>query len=381
MKLFALTLLVALGLASATTPEGKAWLAANLEKDGVSATDSGLQYKVIKSGESGAPSPLAGTPCACHYRGTLIDGQEFDSSYKRGQPSTFAPNQVRATRWGFSFLVFGFCFCFFCFGWFWFWFWFWVWVGLVLVLYLWLERPRFPPGDGPPPKRVQVPIHPSLVYVLRPVACRTVPPQESASAREYARVVDEWVLEPFGAVRGWERDDHSNSVWCCLGIFCGPFLGRGRRGMPAYFTLGGVLFVFVDVAGGAFLWCWAARNAGPFSTTRIILILEKAARRAAARRPEDANAICQMFDANAVCQMLSRSNLVLFCCACVCFWFLLSPSFLRFCFSLACVVVLLPTHADIASRRDSCDSSHPFHSHCLPPPPLSLFFFPSLSYR
>lgn len=52
------------------------------------------EYKVIKSGEDGAPSPLVGTPCACHYRGTLIDGTEFDSSYKRGQPSTFAPNQV-----------------------------------------------------------------------------------------------------------------------------------------------------------------------------------------------------------------------------------------------------------------------------------------------
>ena len=71
MKLFALTLLIALGLASATTPEGKAWLASNLEKEGVKATDSGLQYKIIKSGEDGAPSPLAGTPCACHYRGTL----------------------------------------------------------------------------------------------------------------------------------------------------------------------------------------------------------------------------------------------------------------------------------------------------------------------
>ena len=56
MKLFALTLLIALGLASATTPEGKAWLASNLEKEGVKATDSGLQYKIIKSGEDGAPS-------------------------------------------------------------------------------------------------------------------------------------------------------------------------------------------------------------------------------------------------------------------------------------------------------------------------------------
>ena len=46
---------IALGLASATTPEGKAWLASNLEKEGVKATDSGLQYKIIKSGEDGAP--------------------------------------------------------------------------------------------------------------------------------------------------------------------------------------------------------------------------------------------------------------------------------------------------------------------------------------
>ena len=35
-----------------------------------------------------------GTPCSCHYRGTLTDGTEFDSSYKRGSPATFAPNQV-----------------------------------------------------------------------------------------------------------------------------------------------------------------------------------------------------------------------------------------------------------------------------------------------
>lgn len=38
--------------------------------------------------------PTVGTPCECHYAGRLLDGSEFDSSYKRGQPSTFAPNQV-----------------------------------------------------------------------------------------------------------------------------------------------------------------------------------------------------------------------------------------------------------------------------------------------
>lgn len=44
----------------------------------------------------GAPSPKANTRCSCHYRGTTIDGKEFDSSYSRGQPTTFAPNQVIA---------------------------------------------------------------------------------------------------------------------------------------------------------------------------------------------------------------------------------------------------------------------------------------------
>merc|ERR1711935_377895 len=54
----------------------------------------GLQYKVLKEAPAGAKSPLVGTPCSCHYRGTLIDGTEFDSSYKRGDPTTFAPSQV-----------------------------------------------------------------------------------------------------------------------------------------------------------------------------------------------------------------------------------------------------------------------------------------------
>ena len=55
---------------------------------------SGLQYKVLKSGEAGAKSPEVNSPCKCHYRGKLISGVEFDSSYKRHAPSTFAPNQV-----------------------------------------------------------------------------------------------------------------------------------------------------------------------------------------------------------------------------------------------------------------------------------------------
>ena len=74
--------------------EGEAFLKANAEKEGVVTLKSGLQYRVLKSGTDGARSPAANSPCKCHYRGTLVNGIEFDSSYKRGQPTTFAPNQV-----------------------------------------------------------------------------------------------------------------------------------------------------------------------------------------------------------------------------------------------------------------------------------------------
>ena len=77
-----------------TTPEGKAWLAKKAQDEGVIATGSGLLYKVLKSGPDGAKKPRIDTPCECHYKGTLIDGREFDSSYSRGMPATFAPNQV-----------------------------------------------------------------------------------------------------------------------------------------------------------------------------------------------------------------------------------------------------------------------------------------------
>merc|ERR1719326_2761002 len=53
-------------------------------------------YKVVKSGEEGAKGPTVNSRTQCHYRGTLTDGTEFDSSYKRGKPTTFAPNQVIA---------------------------------------------------------------------------------------------------------------------------------------------------------------------------------------------------------------------------------------------------------------------------------------------
>ena len=79
---------------AATTPEGRAFLESNKLKEGVVETSSGLQYRVLKEGPEGTPSPAVSTPCSCHYRGTTIDGKEFDSLVLRGQPTTFAPNQV-----------------------------------------------------------------------------------------------------------------------------------------------------------------------------------------------------------------------------------------------------------------------------------------------
>jgi FKBP-type peptidyl-prolyl cis-trans isomerase FklB len=67
--------------------EGEAFLAANRQKQGVKTLSSGLQYKVIKAG-SGKKPTLTDT-ITTNYRGTLIDGTEFDSSYRRGKPATF----------------------------------------------------------------------------------------------------------------------------------------------------------------------------------------------------------------------------------------------------------------------------------------------------
>ncbi len=67
--------------------EGEAFLAENKKKEGVITLPSGLQYKVIKEGEG--KTPIATDMVTVHYRGTLIDGKEFDSSYTRGQPVTF----------------------------------------------------------------------------------------------------------------------------------------------------------------------------------------------------------------------------------------------------------------------------------------------------
>lgn len=71
----------------ANKKEGEAFLAANKSKEGVVTTPSGLQYKVIKQGTG--PKPTTSDTVVCNYRGTLINGKEFDSSYKRGEPATF----------------------------------------------------------------------------------------------------------------------------------------------------------------------------------------------------------------------------------------------------------------------------------------------------
>jgi FKBP-type peptidyl-prolyl cis-trans isomerase FklB len=71
---------------------GDEFLAANKAKDGVVALPSGLQYKILTEGTG--PKPAATDTVVCNYRGTLINGTEFDSSYKRGQPATFAVGGV-----------------------------------------------------------------------------------------------------------------------------------------------------------------------------------------------------------------------------------------------------------------------------------------------
>jgi FKBP-type peptidyl-prolyl cis-trans isomerase FklB len=79
-------------LAEKNKKDGDAFLAENRKKEGIKVTDSGLQYKVITDGSG--RSPKAADKVTVNYRGALIDGTEFDSSYKRGNPATFSLNQV-----------------------------------------------------------------------------------------------------------------------------------------------------------------------------------------------------------------------------------------------------------------------------------------------
>jgi len=71
---------------------GEAFLAENKKKEGVVTTASGLQYKIETKGTGKIPT--SNDTVACHYRGTLLDGTEFDSSYKRGQPMDFGVQRV-----------------------------------------------------------------------------------------------------------------------------------------------------------------------------------------------------------------------------------------------------------------------------------------------
>lgn len=71
---------------------GTEFMEANKAKDGVSTTESGLQYEVITA--SDGPSPKASDNVEVHYSGTFIDGNEFDSSYKRGAPAQFPLDRV-----------------------------------------------------------------------------------------------------------------------------------------------------------------------------------------------------------------------------------------------------------------------------------------------
>ncbi len=81
-------------VAEANKKEGEAFLAENGKKEGVVTLPSGLQYKVISAGEG--PKPTTSDTVSVHYRGTLIDGTEFDSSYNRGEPVSFPVTGVIA---------------------------------------------------------------------------------------------------------------------------------------------------------------------------------------------------------------------------------------------------------------------------------------------
>jgi len=78
--------------AKALAEEGVAYLAENAKKEGVTTTESGLQYEVLTTGDGASPS--AEDSVTVHYTGTLIDGTVFDSSVERGEPATFGVSQV-----------------------------------------------------------------------------------------------------------------------------------------------------------------------------------------------------------------------------------------------------------------------------------------------
>jgi len=80
--------------ASANQAEAESYLAQNAGQDGVVTTDTGLQYRVMVQGDGPAPGPT--DRVRVHYRGTFIGGEQFDSSYDRGEPAVFRVNEVIA---------------------------------------------------------------------------------------------------------------------------------------------------------------------------------------------------------------------------------------------------------------------------------------------
>jgi FKBP-type peptidyl-prolyl cis-trans isomerase FklB len=79
-------------MGAANKTQGEAFLAENKTKEGVVTLPSGLQYKIITAGTG--PKPTAADTVICNYRGTLLDGKEFDSSYKRNQPLSIPVGRV-----------------------------------------------------------------------------------------------------------------------------------------------------------------------------------------------------------------------------------------------------------------------------------------------
>ena len=80
--------------AQAGREKGEAFLIENAKKEGVKTLPSGLQYRVLKEGDG--KHPAKADQVVVHYKGTLIDGREFDSSHKRGEPAKFGVTQVIA---------------------------------------------------------------------------------------------------------------------------------------------------------------------------------------------------------------------------------------------------------------------------------------------
>ena len=97
MRSTLLLLATLVGLVAASNEVGTKFLEENKSREGVITLPSGLQYKVLRSGD-GDSHPTPDSSCECHYEGRIAQkwpsGETFDSSYKRGSPSTFAPNQV-----------------------------------------------------------------------------------------------------------------------------------------------------------------------------------------------------------------------------------------------------------------------------------------------